>query len=95
MLGRAVIVTRTPWPLPAVFSKLDGLTRFLAPLLPAPQVRPDPRQLLEQARALPGPLHLVPRKKASSDETATQPVVSRGLANPEVRTCPVARPNET
>ena len=23
-------------PLPVVFSKLDGLTRFLAPLLPAP-----------------------------------------------------------
>ena len=27
------------------------------------QVRPDPRQLLEQARALPGSLHPVPRKK--------------------------------
>ena len=27
------------------------------------QVRPDPRQLLEQVRALPGPLHPVPRKK--------------------------------
>ena len=25
-------------PLPVVFSKLDGLTRFLAPLLPAPQL---------------------------------------------------------
>ncbi len=24
-------------PLPVVFSKLDGLTRFLAPLLPAPR----------------------------------------------------------
>ncbi len=33
---RSVIVTLTPRPCQAVFSKLDGLTRFPAPLLPAP-----------------------------------------------------------
>ena len=43
----------------------------------------------------PGPSPLRSPKKASSDETTTQPAVSRELANPEVRTCPVARPNET
>ena len=32
-------------------------------------------------------------KKASSDETTTRPAVSRELANPEVRTWPVARRN--
>jgi hypothetical protein len=41
-----------------------------------------------------GFLHPSP-KKASSDETTTRPAVSRGLANPEVRTWPVARRNET
>ena len=43
----------------------------------------------------PGPSPPRSPKKASSGETATQPAVSRELANPEVRTCPVARPNET
>jgi hypothetical protein len=33
-----VIVTLTPLPLPTVFSKLDGLPRSLAPLLPAPRL---------------------------------------------------------
>ena len=40
---RSVIVTLTPCPcLPAMFSKLDGLTPFLAPLLPAPRFSSEP-----------------------------------------------------
>ncbi len=31
-----MIATLTPCPLPVMFSKLDGLTLFLAPLSPAP-----------------------------------------------------------
>ncbi len=46
---RSVIVTRTPCPCRRLFSKLDGLTRFLAPLLPAPQV-PRARHPLRGAR---------------------------------------------
>ncbi len=39
---RSLIVTLTPCPCQAVFSKLDGLTRFLAPLLPAPRSYREP-----------------------------------------------------
>jgi hypothetical protein len=38
-----MIVTLTPLPLPAMFSKLDGLTPCLAPLLPAPLNKPKIR----------------------------------------------------
>src|SRR3982074_1509342 len=46
---RSVIVTLTPCPCQSVFSKLDGLTRFPAPLLPAPQ---DARPGETEARQL-------------------------------------------